>query len=79
MMLKRLPAMIPLMKGSWIYKCTAALQTEERAKNLRLWPGVVAVSVQWLCWVALPLAVPGPVTGIVAVIGGLGGGLAIAV
>ena len=79
MMLKRLPAMIPLMKGSWIYKCTAALQAEERAKNLRLWPGVVAVSVQWLCRVALPLAVPGPVTGIVAVIGGLGGGLAVAV
>ena len=48
-------------------------------KELRLWPGVAAVSVQWLCWVALPLAVPGPVTGIIAAIGGLGGGLAVAV
>ena len=44
-----------------------------------MWPGVTAVSVQWLCWVALPLAVPGPVTGFIAVIGGLGGGLAVAV
>ena len=48
-------------------------------KELRLWPGVAAVSVQWLCWVALPLAAPGPVTGFVAVIGGLAGGLAVAV
>ena len=47
--------------------------------ELRLWPGVVAVSVQWLCWIALPLAVPGPVTGIIAAVGGLGGGLAVAV
>ena len=44
-----------------------------------MWPGVAAVAVQWLCWVALPLGVPGPVTGFVAVIGGLGGGLAVAV
>ena len=48
-------------------------------KNLRLWPGVAAVSVQWLCWVVLPLAVPGPVTGLIAAIGVLGGGLAVAV
>ena len=48
-------------------------------KELRLWPGVAAVSVQWLCWVALPLAVPGPITGLIAVVGGLGGGLAVAV
>ena len=47
-------------------------------KELRLWPGVAAVAVQWLSWVVLPLAVPGPVTGLIAVIGGLGGGLAVA-
>ncbi|MXY69408.1 MAG: PQQ-binding-like beta-propeller repeat protein [Acidobacteriia bacterium] len=47
-------------------------------KKLRLWPGVAAVSVQWLCWVVLPLAVPGPVTGLIAVAGVLGGGLAVA-
>ena len=48
-------------------------------EELRLWPGVAAVSVQWLCWVVLPLAVPGPVTGLIAVVGVLGGGLAVAV
>ncbi len=48
-------------------------------KELRLWPGVAAISVQWLCWVALPLAVPGPMTGVIALIGGLAGGLAVAV
>ena len=59
--------------------------SQEQAKGfrestkLRLWPGVAALAVQWLCWVALPLAVPGPVTGLIAVIGGLGGGLAVAV
>ena len=47
--------------------------------ELRLWPGVAAACVQWLCWVALPLAVPGPVTGMIATIGGLAGGLAVAV
>lgn len=48
-------------------------------KEFRLWPGVAAVSVQWLCWVVLPLAVPGPVTGLIAAIGVLGGGLAVGV
>ncbi len=48
-------------------------------KELRLWPGLAAVAVQWLCWVILPLAVPGPVTGLIAVVSVLGGGLAVAV
>ena len=48
-------------------------------KELRLWPGVAAVSVQWLCWVVLPLAGPGPVTGIISAAGALAGGLAVAV
>ena len=58
-------------------------QEQERSpgepKELRIWPGLAAVSVQWLCWVALPLAVPGPITGFIAVIGGPAGGLAVAV
>ena len=54
-------------------------QGPSEPRKLRLWPGVAAVAVQWLCWIALPLALPGPMTGIVSVIGGLGGGLAIAV
>ena len=48
-------------------------------KEPRLWPGVAAVSVQWACWVAVPLALPGTVNGFIAAIGGLGGGLAVAV
>ena len=48
-------------------------------KELRLWPGVAAVAVQWLCWIVLPLAAPGPVTGLISVVGVLGGGLAVAV
>ena len=48
-------------------------------KELRLWPGMAAVAVQWLCWIILPLAVPGPVTGLIAAAGVLGGGLAVAV
>ena len=44
-----------------------------------MWPGVAAVAVQWLCWAVLPLAVPGLVTGLIAVAGVLGGGLVVAV
>ena len=54
-------------------------KTPSQPKEMRYWPGVAAVSVQWLCWVILPLAVPGPVTGLIAVVGVLGGGLAVAV
>ncbi len=50
-----------------------------KPRELRLWPGVATVSVQWLCWVPLPLAVPGPVTGFISLIAGLAGGLAIVV
>ena len=41
-------------------------------KELRLWPGVAAISVQWLCWVVVPLVVPGPATGFISVGGGAG-------
>ena len=44
-----------------------------------MWPGVAAISVQWLCWGVVPLAVPGPATGFISVGGGLAGGLAVAV
>lgn len=45
-------------------------------KTLRLWPGVVAVLVQWLAWIALPLVVPEWL--IYGVLGGvLGGGMAV--
>ncbi len=46
-------------------------------RSLRLWPGVAAVILQWLCWFGVPIVVPGPTAGYVSVIGGLLGGLAI--
>jgi hypothetical protein len=40
-------------------------------RPLRLWPGVLAVVVQWLVRFALPLVVPDAAT--IAILGGLGG------
>jgi hypothetical protein len=46
-------------------------QTSERRprKPLRLWPGVVAVIVQWLLWFVVPVVAPEAV--LIAVIGGV--------
>jgi outer membrane protein assembly factor BamB len=44
-------------------------------KPLRLWPGVVAVVLQWLAWLVVPLVVPD--AGMLAAFGGLIGGLAV--
>jgi len=46
-------------------------------KPLRLWPGVVAVVLQWLAWVGMRIVVPGSEGFILAILGGLLGGLAI--
>ena len=46
-------------------------------KPLRLWPGVVAVALQWLVWFAVPLVVPG--AGGTALLGGVAFGLAVVV
>ncbi|HEV3145226.1 MAG TPA: hypothetical protein VGZ47_15150, partial [Gemmataceae bacterium] len=53
-------------------------QTDEppKQKPLRLWPGVLAVALQWLAWVVLPLVAPD--AAMYGVLGGvLGGGLAV--
>jgi outer membrane protein assembly factor BamB len=54
-------------------------QTDEQTsqKPLRLWPGVVAVVLQWLVWLAAPLVAPE--AAFVGVLGGLLGGLTIVV
>jgi len=57
-------------------------QTDEptRQKPLRLWPGVVAVVLQWLTRFGVPIVVPSPTAELfVAAIGGLFVGLAIVV
>ena len=51
--------------------------TSSRQKPLRLWPGVVAVSLQWLTWLALPIFVPE--AALFGVFGGVFGGLAVVV
>jgi hypothetical protein len=55
-------------------------QTDEptKQKPLRLWPGVLAVVLQWLAWFILPIVVPEAM--LYGVLGGvLGGGLAVLV
>jgi outer membrane protein assembly factor BamB len=52
--------------------------TDELAKQkpLRLWPGVLAVVLQWLAWFVLPMAVPE--AALYGILGGVfGGGLAV--
>ena len=44
---------------------------------LRVWPGVVAVVLQWLIWLVYPLVARGAI--MVAMMGGLAGGLAVLV
>src|SRR6266446_8196995 len=46
-------------------------------RPLRLWPGVVAVVLQWLVMFGVPIVVPG--TAGAGVLGGLAGGLAVLV
>ncbi|MEE8523372.1 MAG: hypothetical protein V3T72_05530, partial [Thermoanaerobaculia bacterium] len=48
-------------------------------KPLRLWPGVVAVVLQWLGWLVLPNVASAPEVVMVGVIGALFCGLAIVV
>ncbi len=59
----------------------ANAQTDESTpqKSLRLWPGVVAVVLQWLAFYVVPIVVSGPIAGYIAPLGALLGGLAVVV
>jgi outer membrane protein assembly factor BamB len=46
-------------------------------KTLRLWPGLAVVALQWLAWLVAPVVLP-ETGGYVAVIGGVLGGVAVA-
>src|ERR1017187_240333 len=57
---------------------TIAQQDQESSvRHVRLWPGVVAVILQWSLWYALPVVLPEAT--VTAVFGGLLGGLAVLV
>lgn len=57
---------------------TAQLDTPALRKPLRLWPGVLAVVLQWLAWLVLPVFFPEAM--IYAILAGVfGGGLAVIV
>jgi outer membrane protein assembly factor BamB len=52
----------------------ATAQTDKTAgqKSLRLWPGVLAVALQWLAWLVLPKVFPD--AALYAMLGAIGGG-----
>jgi outer membrane protein assembly factor BamB len=55
------------------------VQTDEPTptRPLRVWPGVVAVVIQWLAWLVVPMVSSGFVAGVTAVIGELIGAIAV--
>jgi len=57
----------------------AIIQTKEppSRKTLRLWPGIVALVLQWLVWFIVPIVAPE--AAYLAIIGGVLGGLAVGV
>ena len=54
-----------------------SIETSTSKTPLRLWPGIVAVALQWLAFYVAPLVMSGPSVGFIAMIGGLVGGLAV--
>ncbi len=61
-------------------KITSLLkETSSTRRQLRLWPGVTIVILQWFVWLILPLISPNQVITVVSVFGGLIAGLLVAV
>lgn len=62
--------------GVWYGMTTAQTDGTARQRPPRLWPGVLAVVLQWLAWIALPAAAPE--AALYGILGGVfGGGLAV--
>jgi outer membrane protein assembly factor BamB len=55
----------------------ASVTPENLRKHLRLWPGVVAVALQWFVRFVVPVVIPD--AGMIAILGGIVGGLVILV
>jgi outer membrane protein assembly factor BamB len=54
---------------------TAHINEPVRRKPIRLWPGVVALLVQWILWAGVPLVAPD--YAIVGILGGVAGGVVV--
>jgi outer membrane protein assembly factor BamB len=54
---------------------TVQTEAPARLKPIRLWPGVLAVALQWLAWFVVPAV--DPEARVYGVLGGLAGGLAV--
>ena len=52
-------------------------ETSLHHRPLRLWPGVIAVAVQWFAWLVLPIVAPG--ASMIAVLGGVACGAVVLV
>ncbi len=55
------------------------VRTDSTRRPLRLWPGVVAVALQWMCWYGLPRLVPSFQAGMIGAMGGVALGLLVIV
>src|SRR5262245_52648812 len=56
----------------WSGMTTAQTNEPAGRKPLRLWPGVLAVVLQWLAWIVLPMVVPE--AALYGIVGGIVGG-----
>src|SRR5207253_7973205 len=63
----------------WVWSSMNTVHADAPAaqKSLRLWPGVLALVLQWVAWLVVPVAFPEAM--LYAVLGGVGGGLLVVV
>ena len=56
---------------------TALSLMTDHPRALRLWPGIVAVALQWIAWIVVPAIEPGPAASYVRPLGVLATGVAV--